>query len=89
MAVGAKPEQILSQFLVEAVVLSVAGGLIGVGLGVGAAKYMAAQYGFPLLIRLDIVGLAVLVSAVVGIGFGLYPARKASRLDPIQALRYE
>jgi putative ABC transport system permease protein len=89
MAVGAKPEQILWQFLVEAVVLSVAGGLLGIAAGVGAAKYLSSEYGFPLLVRMDIVGLAVLVSAAVGIGFGLYPARKASRLDPIQALRYE
>ena len=89
MAVGAKQGHILSQFLVEAVVLAVAGGLAGVAAGIGAAQYMAAQYGFPLLIRADIVALAVVVSALVGIGFGLYPAHKASRLDPIQALRYE
>jgi putative ABC transport system permease protein len=89
MAVGARPKDILSQFLVEAVVLSIVGGLAGIAAGIGAAEYMAARFGFPTLVRLDIVVLAVGVSALVGIGFGLYPARKASRLDPIQALRYE
>ncbi len=89
MAVGAKQSHILAQFLVEAVVLSIAGGLAGIAAGVGAAHYMAAEFGFPLLVRLDVVVVAVAVSAAVGIGFGLYPARKASRLDPINALRYE
>jgi putative ABC transport system permease protein len=70
-------------------VLSIAGGLAGIAGGVGAANVMAAKFGFPLLVRPDIVVLAVAVSALVGIGFGLYPARKASLLDPIQALRYE
>jgi putative ABC transport system permease protein len=89
MAVGAKESHILAQFLVESVVLSIAGGVLGILGGIGAAEYMAAKFGFPTLIRPDIVVLAVAVSAAVGIGFGLYPARKASRLDPIQALRYE
>jgi putative ABC transport system permease protein len=89
MAVGARPGDVLAQFLIEAVVLSVAGGLIGIGAGIGAAEYMAARFEFPLLIRADIVLLSVAVSAAVGIGFGLYPARKASRLAPITALRWE
>ena len=89
MAVGAKQRNVLWQFLIEAVVLSIAGGILGIAGGIGAAKYMASKFGFPLLIRVDVVILAVAVSAAVGIGFGLYPARKASRLDPIQALRYE
>jgi putative ABC transport system permease protein len=89
MAVGAKPEHILAQFLVEALTLSVAGGLIGLALGVGAALELAAQLGWPTLIRPDVVLLAVCFSASVGIVFGLYPARKASLLDPIDALRYE
>lgn len=69
--------------------LSIAGGIIGVVAGVGAASFMAARFGFPLLVRVDAVILAVGVSAAVGIGFGFYPAFKASRLDPIEALRYE
>jgi putative ABC transport system permease protein len=89
MAVGAKPWHILAQFLSEAMTLSIAGGLLGIAAGIGAAQYMAAKFGFPLLVRPDIVLLAVLVSAAVGIGFGMYPARKASRMAPITALRWE
>jgi putative ABC transport system permease protein len=89
MAVGAKPRNILAQFLIEALTLSLAGGVIGLLLGVGAAQRMAAQFGWPMLVRPDIVVIAVSFSALVGIVFGLYPARKASRLDPIEALRYE
>jgi putative ABC transport system permease protein len=89
MAVGAKERNIRAQFLIEAVVLSLAGGALGIAGGIGAARFMAQRLELPLLIRPDIVVLAVVVSALVGIVFGLYPAHKASRLDPIQALRYE
>lgn len=89
MAIGAKPRHILGQFLTEAVALSTLGGLIGVALGLGAAAYLASRLGWPLLIRFDIVVIAVCFSGAVGVVFGLYPARKASLLDPIQALRYE
>jgi putative ABC transport system permease protein len=89
MAVGAKPSNILLQFLVEALSLSVAGGVIGIGLGVFAADSMATRFGWPMLVRPDIVAVAVGFSGLIGVGFGLYPARKASLLDPIDALRYE
>jgi putative ABC transport system permease protein len=89
MAVGAKPRHILAQFLVEALTLSIAGGVLGLALGIGAAQRLAAQFNWPMLIRPEIVAIAVCFSALVGVGFGLYPARKASRLDPIEALRYE
>jgi putative ABC transport system permease protein len=89
MAVGAKPRHILAQFLVEALTLSVAGGVVGVALGLFAGQRLATQFNWPLLIRTDIILVAVGFSALVGVGFGLYPARKASRLDPIEALRYE
>ena len=89
MAIGAKPRNILVQFMVEAIALSVLGGLLGVGAGLGAAKYLSARFEWPMLVQPDVVAIAVAFSAVVGIGFGLYPAYKASRLDPIQALRYE
>jgi putative ABC transport system permease protein len=89
MAVGARPGDILAQFLVEALVLSVAGGLIGVALGIGTADRLAARFEWPLLVQPGMVLLAVGFSALVGVGFGLYPAYKASRLDPIEALRYE
>jgi putative ABC transport system permease protein len=89
MAVGAKPRNILAQFLVEALTLSIAGGLVGIALGLYAARYLADTFGWPMLVRTDIIALAVGFSALVGVGFGLYPARKASRFDPIEALRYE
>jgi putative ABC transport system permease protein len=89
MAVGAKPRNILEQFLVESLVLSLAGGLVGVSLGVVAARYLATKFDWPLLIRADIILIAVGFSGAVGVVFGLYPARKASLLDPIEALRFE
>jgi putative ABC transport system permease protein len=89
VAVGAKRRHILWQFLAEALALSLAGGLIGVTLGLVAAQRLAVRFGWPMLIRPEVIALAVGFSAAVGIGFGLYPARKASRLDPIMALRYE
>jgi len=89
MAVGAKPRHILAQFLVEALTLSVMGGILGVALGLVAAQRMSASFGWPTLVRPDIIAISVGFSAAVGIVFGLYPAQKASRLDPIEALRYE
>ena len=89
MAIGAKPGDIRVQFVIEAVVLSVIGGAFGVGLGVGAAKYMASQFGWATLVQPQIVVISLGFSAFVGVGFGLYPAHKASTLDPIQALRFE
>ena len=89
MAVGATPLNILLQFLVEALVLSIAGGAGGVALGLAAAHHLAARFDWPLLIRPEVIALAVGFSGAVGVLFGLYPARKAARLDPIQALRYE
>jgi putative ABC transport system permease protein len=89
MAVGARRFDILTQFLIEALTLSVAGGLIGIASGLGVAEQLSSRFGWPLLIRPQVIVVAVGFSAVVGVGFGLYPARKASRLDPIEALRYE
>jgi putative ABC transport system permease protein len=89
MAIGAKPRSILFQFLVEALVLSLTGGLIGVALGVGAATWLAGKFRWPMQIQIDVIAISVVFSALVGIVFGLYPARKASQLDPIDALRYE
>ena len=89
MAIGAKPRSILTQFMVEAVTLSLIGGLFGVAAGVGAASYLVARFDWPMLLQADMMVIAVVFSGLVGVGFGLYPAYKASRLDPIQALRYE
>lgn len=86
-AVGAKPQDILNQFLVEAIVLSVAGGGIGIGIGWGGA--LIINNFFPAVVTLWAVSLAFGVSAGVGIIFGVAPAIRASKLDPIDALRYE
>jgi putative ABC transport system permease protein len=89
MAVGAKPGDIRLQFLVEALALAVTGGLIGVGLGLGAARWLAVSFGWQVLYRPDVILIAVGFSGLVGVGFGFYPAHRASRLDPITALRFE
>jgi putative ABC transport system permease protein len=89
MAVGAKPWHILAQFLVEAAALAMTGGLVGVTLGLLTARVLASRFGWPFATRIDMAMVAFAFSAAVGIGFGLYPARKASQLDPIDALCYE
>jgi putative ABC transport system permease protein len=89
MAVGAKKRDILWQFLVEAMMLSLCGGLIGIGLGVGGSKLISSLAQWPSLVSWDAVALAFAFAGAVGIFFGFYPARKAAQLDPIQALRYE
>ncbi len=89
MAVGARSRHILLQFLVEATTLSMVGGLGGIGLGVGAAYLIAALANWPTLLSVPAVLGAWLFSGAVGVFFGYYPARKAARLDPITALRYE
>jgi putative ABC transport system permease protein len=89
MAVGAHGRDILTQFLIEAISLSAVGGIIGIVTGIVAAKTIAAMKNWPSLISPTSIILAFLVSAGVGVFFGFYPARKAARLDPIEALRYE
>jgi len=89
MAVGAKPRNILAQFLVEALTLATAGGFLGVVLGLLGGRLLAARFHWPTLMRPDIIVISVVFSALVGVAFGLYPAQKASRLDPIDALRFE
>lgn len=89
MSVGAREKDILLQFLAEAVVLSVMGGLIGVGVGVIASKLISHFAGWVTLISPESILLAFFFSGSVGVFFGFYPARKASKLDPIEALRYE
>ena len=77
------------QFLIEALVLAAIGGAIGVLIGLGVGKLVASAFGWSMLARTDIILMALGVSAAVGVLFGLYPAVKASKLDPITALRYE
>src|SRR4051812_41468504 len=89
MAVGAHSKDILTQFLIEAVSLSSIGGIIGILLGIGASKLLAILKSWPSLISPASIVVAFLVSSAVGVFFGFYPARQASRLDPIDALRYE
>jgi putative ABC transport system permease protein len=89
MSVGAREKDILLQFLTEAVVLSVIGGLLGIFLGIGASQIMSKVGGWRTVVSSTSIILAFLFSATVGIVFGFYPARKASKLDPIEALRYE
>jgi putative ABC transport system permease protein len=89
MAVGAKPADILLQFMVEALTLSTVGGLTGIALGLLTAERIATIFKWPMIINPTVIIGAVGFAAFVGIVFGLYPARKASRLDPIEALRYE
>ena len=89
MAVGARGRTILAQFLTESVVRSVVGGSIGIGLGIGAAKLVAMRFSLDVPVNPVVVVIAVGFSAMVGIGFGLYPAMKAARMDPIDALRFE
>ena len=89
MAIGAKGRHVLAQFLAEAVLLSVVGGAIGALIGIIASQTISNFAGWPVEIGPSSVGLAFTFAALVGIFFGFYPARKASRLDPIEALRYE
>jgi len=89
MAVGAHGRDILTQFLIEAISLSSVGGILGIIIGIAAAKTIAITRHWPALISPGSIVIAFLVSAAVGIFFGFYPARKAAALDPIEALRYE
>jgi putative ABC transport system permease protein len=89
VAVGARRRDILWQFLLEALFISLAGSLIGAGLGIGATSALAAAVGMPTVITSWSIGLSFAVAAAVGIFFGFYPARKAADLNPIEALRYQ
>jgi putative ABC transport system permease protein len=88
-AIGARRKDILTQFLIEAVVVTALGGAIGVGTGFGLAYVISALIGFPLLVSVTSAILGVGVSSVVGVISGLWPAWRAARLDPIEALRAE
>jgi putative ABC transport system permease protein len=89
MALGARSRDIMAQFVIEAVLLSVIGGIVGIALGVAGSVALAQAGDWPTLIETEAVVAAVFFSGAVGIFFGYYPARKASRLDPIIALRHE
>jgi putative ABC transport system permease protein len=89
MAIGARGSDVLTQFLVESIVMSVLGGAVGLAVGIGGAKLLAHFTGWSTAVSVNAVVLAIGFSAAVGVFFGFYPARKAAGLDPIQALRYE
>jgi putative ABC transport system permease protein len=89
MAIGARGRDVMRQFLVESIVMSIMGGVIGVAVGYGSAAVVQQITGWGTAIAPSMVGIALGFSAAVGVFFGYYPARKAAALDPIQALRYE
>lgn len=89
MSIGAKGRDILAQFLIEATLISITGGLLGVILGVAASYIVKAVLSYPILIQPWSIVVSFLVCTIIGIFFGWYPARKASNLDPIEAIRYE
>ena len=89
MAIGARSSAVRTQFLIESVVLSLTGGLIGILLGLGVSLLIPSLLGWPTAVSTPAVIGSVIFSAAVGIFFGYYPARKAAALDPIDALRYE
>jgi putative ABC transport system permease protein len=89
MAVGARNNDILKQFLFESSIMSLAGGMIGMAFGIGLSYIASYFLGWPFVLNLITMGISFFVCAAIGIFFGWYPARKASNLDPINALRYE
>jgi putative ABC transport system permease protein len=89
MAVGAKRRHILLQFLIEGIIMTVIGGVLGVLAGVGVAKVLTKMVGWPSIISWQAMATAFFFSIAVGLFFGLYPANKASKMNPIDALHYE
>jgi putative ABC transport system permease protein len=89
MAVGARGRDVLRQFLLEALLLSLAGGLVGIALGMGGTRTISELFEWPTRVSSSAIGMSVMFAAAIGVFFGYYPARRAARLDPIEALRHE
>jgi putative ABC transport system permease protein len=89
MAIGATEADVQWQFLIEAVVMSLIGGAVGIGVGIGSSLLIASTAGWPILVSGGAIAGSTAVAIAIGIFFGYYPAQKAARLDPIEALRYE
>ena len=89
MAIGARGADVLTQFLIESIVMSIFGGALGVAIGIGGARILASFTGWSTAVSPEIIFIAIAFSAAVGIFFGFYPARKAASLNPIDALRFE
>ena len=89
MAVGARGRDVLRQFLLEALLLSLAGGLVGIALGMGGTRTISELFEWPTRVSTNAIGMSVMFAAAIGVFFGYYPARRAARLDPIEALRHE
>ena len=88
-ALGARQKDIIRQFLIEATLISFVGGLMGIGFGFGMSRLIAMLAGWSTIVTATSIILAFLVSVSVGLVFGIYPAKKAARLDPVEAIRYE
>jgi putative ABC transport system permease protein len=89
MAVGARGRDVLRQFLLEAMLLSLAGGLVGIALGMGSTRTISEVFEWPTRVSGHAIAMSVIFAAAIGVFFGYYPARRAARLDPIEALRHE
>ena len=89
MSVGGRGKDILMQFLIESIMLSIIGGVLGILLGIGASKLIGMLMSWPIVVLPASVILSFMVCTIIGVFFGWYPARKASSLNPIDALRYE